>query len=78
MDPKIDVSLIARMLNALAKRDADWDRPQWTRMVKQGLIGLAATYGFQAYASQCENDGRPEWLYDVTWLQLVRVPRMDS
>lgn len=75
MRPNIYVSEISSMLNSLAKRDPDWNRPQWTQIVKEGLIGLADTHGCQAYASQCENNGRGEWLYDVTWLQAGRGPQ---
>lgn len=69
MHAKIHVSAIDYLLDSLAKADPGWDRPQWTLQVKEGLIGLARTYGYQAHASQCENHGLGEWLYDVTWLQ---------
>lgn len=69
MPSKIQVSEIDSMLNSLAKKDPGWDQPQWSQAVKRGLVDLAKAYGWEAHASQCDNPDRPEWLYDVTWLQ---------
>jgi hypothetical protein len=69
---KIQVSEIDSMLNSLARKDPGWDGRLWTQMIKERLIELAETYGCQAYASQCNNQNRAEWLYDVVWLQESR------
>jgi hypothetical protein len=66
---KVQLAEIDSVLNRLGREDPGWEGGQWTRMIKEELVRLAATYGCEAYASQCTNAKAGEWLYDVVWLQ---------
>jgi hypothetical protein len=70
MPAPVRASEIDSTLNSIALNDPGWDRPRWTQMIKKGLVSLGEKHGYHAYASQCENPDRPEWLYDVTWIQV--------
>ena len=71
MPRNVQLSEIESALNLLARKEKDkcWDGRDWTRMIKKQLISLAEAHGCEAYASQCENGERAEWLYDVVWLR---------